>query len=88
VSAPIRFDWDEGNVDHISRHAYTPEEVEEVFVGRHKVRRTRDNRYLAYGKTLDGRFTLVVFVKPARGAIRVITSREMSEKERRLYNRK
>jgi len=45
------FDWDEGNVLHIERHRFTPEEVEEVF-GSHKIRRTRKRLYVALGETL------------------------------------
>jgi uncharacterized DUF497 family protein len=35
------FNWDDDNVEHIQRHDFTPEEVEEVFAGEYKVRRTR-----------------------------------------------
>lgn len=55
------FRWDDGNVGHIERHGLTPEEVEEVFAGDYKVRRTRQGRYIALGQTLDGRLILVVF---------------------------
>ena len=51
------FEWDDNNVFHIERHEFTPEEVEEVFAGDHKVRRTRQKRYIALGETLDGRLT-------------------------------
>jgi uncharacterized DUF497 family protein len=43
------FDWDDDNIFHIERHEFTPEEVEEVFAGNHKVRRTRQQRYVALG---------------------------------------
>ena len=33
------FEWDDDNVFHIERHEFTPDEVEEVFAGDHKVRR-------------------------------------------------
>ena len=32
------FEWDDDNIFHIERHEFTPEEVEEVFAGDHKVR--------------------------------------------------
>jgi len=44
------FEWDDDNTFHIERHEYTPEEVEEVFAGSHKVRRARQKRYIALGK--------------------------------------
>ena len=43
------FDWDDDNILHIERHKFTPEEVEEVFAEDHKVRRTRQKRYIALG---------------------------------------
>jgi uncharacterized DUF497 family protein len=82
------FDWDEDNVLHIERHQFTPEEVEEVFAGEHKVRRTRQQLYIALGQTLAGRLTLVVFRRLNGGRIRVITARDMDSSERRLFRRK
>jgi hypothetical protein len=55
------FEWDDANILHIARHDFTPEEVEEVLAGGHKVRRGRQNRYLALGQTFDGRLAFVVF---------------------------
>jgi len=40
------FDCDYGNVLHIERHQFTPDEVEEVFAGYYKVRRTRQKLYV------------------------------------------
>jgi len=44
------FEWDDDNVFHTERHEFTPEEVEEVFAGDHKVRRARQERYIALGE--------------------------------------
>lgn len=82
------FDWDDGNVFHIERHSVTPEEVEEVFASGHKVRRTRQKRYIALGETLDGRLVFVVFQRLTGGLVRVITARDMDATERRLFRRK
>jgi len=82
------FDWNDDNVSHIARHQFTPEEVEEVFAGDHKVRRTRQKLYLALGETLDGRLAFVVFRRLSGGMIRVITARDMDDNERRLFRRK
>jgi uncharacterized DUF497 family protein len=49
------FEWDDNNVFHVARHEFTPDEVEEVFACNHKIRRTRQKRYIALGETLDGR---------------------------------
>ena len=82
------FEWDDDNIFHIARHEFTPEEVEEVFAGDHKVRRTRQQRYIALGATLDGRLTFVVFRRLPGGPVRVITARDMDTSERRLFRRK
>jgi uncharacterized DUF497 family protein len=82
------FEWDDENIFHIERHAFTPEEVEEVFAGNHKVRRTRQERYIALGETLDGRLAFVVFQRLSGGFVRVITARDMEANERRLFRRK
>ena len=65
------FEWDDDNIFHIARHEFTPEEVEEVFAGDNKVRRTRQKRYIALGETLDGRLAFVVFRRLPGGLVRV-----------------
>jgi uncharacterized DUF497 family protein len=82
------FEWDDDNIFHIERHAFAPEEVEEVFAGNHKVRRARRQRYIALGETLDGRLAFVVFQRLSGGLVRVITARDMEANERRLFRRK
>ena len=82
------FEWDERNILHIARHQFSPEEVEEVFDGDYKIRRTRDGLYFALGETLDGRLAFVVFRRLSKGVIRVVTARDMENDERRLFRRK
>jgi uncharacterized DUF497 family protein len=86
--APYTFEWDERNIEHVSRHGFAPDEVEEVFAGSHKTRRTQEPLYLAYGQTFAGRYTVVVFRLLPRRRVRVITARDMTNKERRLWRRK
>ena len=82
------FEWDDDNIFHIERHEFTPEEVEEVFAGNHKVRRAGQKRYIGLGEILDGRLAFVVFRRFPRGLVRVITARDMDAGERRLFRRK
>ena len=84
----LGFEWDDDNIIHIERHEFTPDEVEEVFASDHKVRRTRQKRYIALGETLDGRLAFVVFRRLSGGLVRVITARDMDASERRLFRRK
>jgi len=55
------FDWDDDNVLHIERHEFTPEEVEEVFAGNYKVRRTRQSYTLLWAKRLTAGWHLWCF---------------------------
>jgi uncharacterized DUF497 family protein len=82
------FEWDDTNVAHIERHRFAPEEVEEVFEGDYKIRRTRQKLLTALGETLDGRLVFVVFRRLPKGLIRVITARDMNDSERCLFRRK
>jgi hypothetical protein len=82
------FVWDAENVAHIGRHAVAPDEVEEALVGDPLVLRGADNRYLAYGRTETDRWLFTVYVTRPRGRVRVLTAREMTDQEKRLYWRK
>lgn len=87
------FIWDDaddesGNVAHIARHGVSPEEVEEALINNPLVLRGTDGRYLAYGKSAEGRLLFVVFVRRGRGLIRPLTARAMTDRETRLYRRR
>ncbi len=86
------FEWDpgdkaNGNVQHIKSHDVDPVEVEEVFefLEEALVRKTRQGYQLAYGRTAAGRYLLVVFLIKHYRTVRVITARDMTRAERRLY---
>lgn len=80
--------WDDNNVEHIARHEISPEEAEQACRLRAKVRRGRCGRYLVLGRTAEGRHLLVVLTYLGGGEARVITARDMDERERTLYRRK
>jgi uncharacterized DUF497 family protein len=82
------FIWDDENLAHIARHAVSADEVEEALVGEPLVLRGPDGRYLAYGRAEHGRWVFVVYVTRPRGRVRVLTARDMTERERQLYQRK
>lgn len=82
--------WDDDTADHITRHAVSPEEVEEVLFNDSdspRIMRGKENRYLAYGKTNAGRFLLVVLIIANRKT-RIITARDMTDREKKFYRRK
>ena len=83
------FDWDEENLGHIARHGVWDYEVEEaVLFGRPVFQKTHSNRYLAHGITQNGRYLLVVFIVKGSGIIRVITARNMTNKEKHNYRKR
>jgi len=79
-----KLDWDEENISHIAEHNATKKEVVEACSGKHLTFKTKNNRYLIYGRTKSGRYLLVILTRLGRG-FRVITARDMNPNERKLY---
>lgn len=83
------FDWDEKNEGHIARHGAAIFEIEEtILFNKPFYQRSRKGKYVAYAVTEEGRFLFIVFVIKGRGRIRVITARDMTEKEKRYYKKR
>jgi uncharacterized DUF497 family protein len=79
--------------DHIlekieSKHHVSFTEVEEACLSdqRH-IRRGKDGLYKVFSQTGAGRYILVVLVNLGKGNWRIVTAREMTESEKRLYTR-
>ena len=82
------FEWDDGNLLHVAlKHGVEPEEAEEVLALAPLIRRTKRGHYAAFGRTSSGRLLVIVFEKKEEGLVRVITGWDMSDSERRYYNR-
>ncbi len=85
------FEWDVHNAKkNWRKHGVTPSECEQIFFNlplvvaddtRHSV---KENRFHALGKT-DACRTLFVVFTVRRERIRVISARDMSRKERKVY---
>ncbi|MDO8655403.1 MAG: BrnT family toxin [bacterium] len=80
--------------DHIldkieSKHGVSFGEAEDACLseGRH-VRRGREGLYKLFSQTASGRYLLVVLVDLGVGAWKIVTAREMTVSERRLYSEK
>jgi uncharacterized protein len=85
------FQWDAGNSAKIwERHTVAPAECEELFfnsplvVGSDEEHSGVEDRLYALGQTDTGRLLFAVFTLRGR-LIRVISARDMSGKERRIY---
>ena len=88
------FDWDQGNVSkNWDKHKVTPAQCEELFFNRPLVVQTveqhlvSEKRYFALGKTDADRRLFVVFTLRGK-KIRVISARDMSRQERKVYREK
>ena len=85
------FEWDEGNVNkNWDSHRVSPHEAEQVFFNHPSivaddVRHSRiERRYFVLGQTDNNRALFVAFM--VRGdRIRVISARDMSRRERKVY---
>jgi len=86
-----QFEWDAGNADkNWEAHGVSRGEAEGIFFNRPLVvasdlaHSQRERRYAALGSTDDGRRLTVVFTVRAT-LVRVISARDMSRRERRIY---
>jgi uncharacterized DUF497 family protein len=85
-----KISWDQETVDHISNHLVSPEEVEKVLfhdVDTPLMMRGKGDKYLAYGKTQGGRLLFIVWASKYKKT-KIITARDMNEKEKRFYRRR
>jgi hypothetical protein len=86
------FDWDEGNARKNEKHGVTQAEAEQVFFNEplfitpDEKHSESERRYRALGETATGRRLMVIFTLRQAGAmVRVISTRNMNPKERKLY---
>ena len=71
-----------------SKHGVTFEEVEEACLSEKRhVRRSREGLYKLFSQTAAVRYILVVLVNLGRGCWKIVTAREMTDSERRLYSK-
>ena len=85
------FNWDEGNIDkNWIKHTVSPSECEQVFfnyplvIQDDPVHSTTEKRFYALGQTDMKRYLFIAFTVRSN-LIRVISARDMSRKERRVY---
>lgn len=81
------FEWDDANEFHAVRHGVSRDEIEETIIQAFLSRKGRSGVYLAYGKTLDGRFVLAVFDYKGRGKARPFSARPLTESEKKRLRR-
>lgn len=81
--------WSEDNVLHIARHKVSPEEVEEVcFYKFPHIEKGRGGYYYVTGQTGNGRYLFIVIKYLGKGSAKVITVRDMDDREKFRYKRR
>jgi uncharacterized DUF497 family protein len=85
------FDWSGGNAEkNWAGHHVTPLEAEQVFfdlpliTGTDSAHSEKERRFYALGRTDEGRRLFIVFTLRGR-RLRVISARDMSRRERKVY---
>jgi hypothetical protein len=85
------FDWDKGNIDkNWLRHKVSSVEIEEVFfnepllISFDKTHSQNESRFATLGITNEIRKLFIVFTI-RKNKIRIISARDMSRKERKVY---
>jgi uncharacterized protein len=88
------FEWDDGNfLKNWLLHRMTQGECEQVFFNEPLIvfddikHSQKEKRWFLLGKTDADRFLFIVFTV-RKNLIRIISARDMSKKERRIYNEK
>ena len=88
------FEWDQGNISkNREKHDVTPAQCEEVFFNRPFVVQSvephsaGEKRHFALGKIDADRHLFIVFTI-RKNQIRVISARDISRKERKVYREK
>ena len=81
--------WPEDRIDHIARHAVTPEEFEEACFGRPFVQRATSEGenpvYYVLGQTNAGRYLFCVVIQFPDGKGYPVTARSMTDHEKRRF---
>ncbi len=86
--------WKDRFIDKIeAKHGVNTDEVEEILFSEPHVRRAQKGRvkgedlYAAYGQTIGGRYLIVFFIHKEQTAALPISARDMTQAERRYYER-
>jgi uncharacterized protein len=86
--------WKDQFVEKLeTKHGVFTEEVEEVIFGKPHIRRAQKGRvkgedlYAAYGQTNAGRYLIVFFIRKESTAALPISARDMTDSERKYYER-
>lgn len=87
--------WLDSIVEKLAwKHGVLPHEVEEILAGKCRIFRSErgniegEDLYNALGKTKEGRYLSVFFIKKLNNKALIITTRDMNQRERGRYEKK
>lgn len=83
-----RFSWDDWNMEHIKKHDVSKAEVEQAFHSKIYIADSYFARKIILGKTKKGRLLTIVVSFEKQKEPYVVSARDMSKKERRIYYEK
>ena len=93
ISQSGEFDWNKWNIDkNLIKHKVSAQECEEVFLNKPFFKLIpltegkTEQRYYAFGIT-DRKRNLTIVFTIRNNKIRVVSARDMSRKERRIYDK-
>lgn len=81
-------DWDDQNIQHIAAHHIEPDEVEDICYGRGLMERVGEGKHTILGQTREERYLFIVVAHKGKGCFRVITARDMTDAERRRFQKR
>lgn len=86
--------WKDRFIDKLEvKHGVSTGEVEEILFGKAHVRRAQkghvkgEDLYAAYGRTRGGRYLIIFFIRKEPTAALPISARDMTDSERKYYER-
>ena len=88
---PKKFDWNQANKEkNLIKHKVEYQECEQIFfykflhILRDKKHSQKEKRFIAIGKTKKKRQLFIIFTM-RNNKIRIISARDLSRKERKIY---
>lgn len=84
----VKLSWDEWNREHIKKHGVSEEEVGQAFKAKKVVTESYKGRLIVVGKTDKNRLLTIVLSFEKQKNAYVVSGRDSSKKERKIYNDK
>ena len=84
----VKLIWDEWNREHIKKHGVSKKEVNQAFKAKEVVIESYKDRLIVVGKTNKSRLLTIVLSFEKQENAYVVSARDSSKKERKIYNDK